>query len=78
MFLFTHLLYKKFKNILLEASYKDHRNDCFVTTFTLVSIIASLYGIFWLDGIVGICISAWICYTGIKIFIESYNVLMDI
>ena len=23
-------------------------------------------------------ISIWICYTGITIFIESYNVLMDI
>ena len=78
MFLFTKNLYKKFHNILLEANYKDHRNDCFVTTFTLISVIASLYGIYWLDGIVGIGISAWICFTGVKIFIESYNVLMDI
>lgn len=29
-------------------------------------------------GVVGIGISLWICYTGVKIFIESYNVLMDI
>ena len=43
-----------------------------------VSIVASLYNIYWVDGIVGIGISAWICFTGIKIFIESYNVLMDI
>ena len=27
---------------------------------------------------IGILISVWILYTGIKIFIESYNVLMDI
>lgn len=66
MFLFTKNLYKKFHNILLEANYKDHRNDCFVTTFTLISVIASLYGIYWLDGIVGIGISAWICFTGVK------------
>ena len=78
MFLFTKSLFKKHNNILLQANYKDHRNDCFVTTFTLVSVIASLYNIFWIDSIVGIGISAWICYTGIKIFIESYNVLMDI
>lgn len=78
MFVFTKRLYKKFNNILLEANYKDHRNDCFVTTFTLISVVASLYGIYWIDGVVGIGISAWICFTGVKIFIESYNVLMDI
>ena len=78
MFLFNKNLYINFHYILLESFYKDHRNDCFVTTFTLISVIASLYGIYWLDGIVGIGISAWICFTGVKIFIESYNVLMDI
>ena len=57
---------------------KDHRNDCIVTTFTLISILLSLLHIYWFDGIVGIGISIWICYTGVKIFMESYNVLMDI
>lgn len=78
LFLYTHRLFKKYDNILLEANMKDHRNDCIVTTFTLISILASLLGIYWFDGVVGIGISIWICYTGIKIFIESYNVLMDI
>ena len=57
---------------------KDHKNDCIVTTFTLISVLLTLKNIFWFDGIVGIGISIWICYTGIKIFIESFNVLMDI
>lgn len=78
LYLYTHRLFKKYDNILLEANMKDHRNDCIVTTFTLISILASLLGIYWFDGIVGIGISIWICYTGIKIFIESYNILMDI
>lgn len=78
LYLYTHRLFKKYDNILLEANMKDHRNDCIVTTFTLISILAGLLGIYWFDGIVGIGISIWICYTGIKIFIESYNVLMDI
>ena len=69
---------KKYNNILLEANMKDHRNDCIVTTFTLISILLSLINIYWFDGIVGIGISIWICYTGITIFLESYNVLMDI
>ena len=78
LFLYTRLMYKKCNNILLEASMQDHRNDCIITTFTLISILLSLKGIYWFDSVVGIGISAWICRTGIKIFMESYNILMDI
>lgn len=78
LFLYTKKMAKKYHNILLEANMKDHRNDCIVTTFTLISILLSLLNIYWFDGLVGIGISIWICYTGISIFIESYNILMDI
>lgn len=78
LFLYTRHLSKKYKNILLEANMNDHRNDCVITLFTLISILLSLLGIYWFDGVVGIGISIWICYTGVKIFVESYNVLMDI
>ena len=78
LYLYTKKLYKKYDNILLLANMKDHKNDCIVTTFTLISVLLSLVNILWFDGIVGIGISLWICYTGIKIFIESFNVLMDI
>ena len=78
LFYYTRKAYKKYNNILLAANMKDHRNDCIVTTFTLISILLSLFGIYWFDSVVGIGISIWICYTGITIFIESYNVLMDI
>ena len=78
LFMYTRIMYKKYNNILLEASMQDHRNDCIITTFTLISILLSLKGIYWFDSVVGIGISAWICRTGIKIFMESYNILMDI
>lgn len=78
LYIYTKKLYKKYDNILLLANMKDHKNDCIVTTFTLISVLLSLVNIYWFDGIVGIGISIWICYTGIKIFIESFNVLMDI
>lgn len=78
LFFYTKSMYKKYNNILLEASMEDHRNDCIITTFTLISILLSLKGINWFDSIVGIGISAWICKTGIEIFMESYNILMDI
>lgn len=78
LYIYTKTMYAKHKNILLEASMYDHRNDCIITTFTLISTILSLKGITWFDSLVGAGISAWICKTGIGIFVESYNVLMDV
>lgn len=78
LYLYTSRLAKKYNNILLEANQKDHFNDCIVTTLTLISILFTLINIYWFDSIVGIIISVWICFTGVKIFMESYNVLMDI
>ncbi len=78
LFLYTNKLNKKYNNILLKANSKDHFNDCIVTSFTLISILFASQGIYWIDGLVGLGIAIWICFTGIKIFIESYNVLMDI
>ena len=77
LFLFTNKLSKEFDNLLLDANKKDHRNDCVITTFTLISILLSLANIYWFDSVVGIGISIWIFYSGLQIFIESFNVLMD-
>ena len=78
LYKYTKKMFKQYNNILLEANYKDHRNDCIVTTFTLISILLGLCNIYWFDGVVGLGISIWIFYTGLKILTESYNVLMDI
>ncbi len=77
LYIYTRRLYKQYEDLLLKSNMEDHRNDCILTLFTLASILFGLMHIYFLDGIVGIIISIWIFYTGIKIFIESYNVLMD-
>lgn len=77
LFVYTKFISKRTDSILITALKQDHRNDCIVTTFTLVSIVLSIFGVYWFDGIVGIGISILICLTGIKLFIDSYNVLMD-
>ena len=76
LFIYTSILYKKHHNILILANSKDHRNDVFITSLTLLSIFFSQKIIF-LDSIAGIIISVWIAITAIKLFIESYDVLMD-
>lgn len=77
LFIYTHRISKKYKNILIDANSKDHRNDCIVTTLSLISIIFSFYKIYFIDCIVGMLISIWILVTAIKIFKEAYDVLMD-
>ena len=74
LYLYTREVGKKHHNILVEANSKDHRNDCFITMMTFIS---SILGIYIVDIIIGIIISLWIAYTAIKIFKESYDVLMD-
>ena len=77
LFIYTNKLYKKYNNLLVKANSKDHFNDMIITSVNLISCLLSLKGIYFLDGVVGIIISLWIMYTSIKLFIESYNVLMD-
>lgn len=77
LFLYTNKVAKGYNNLLILANSKDHRNDMIVTFFTLLSGILMYYGINFVDSIVGIGISIFILITGIKIFIDSYDVLMD-
>jgi cation diffusion facilitator family transporter len=77
LFIYTSLLSSKLNNILIKAASLDHRNDCFLTGLSLLSIVCSYYGIFYIDGIAGIIISLWIIYQAYGIFIESYDVLTD-
>ena len=77
LFLYTHRLSKEYNNILIDANSKDHRNDCFITSMTLLSAILGMKGLYVIDIIVGIIISLWIGYTAICLFKECYDVLMD-
>ena len=77
LYFYTNNIYKKYNNLLVKANSKDHLNDAIITTLNLISCILAYYNIYYFDGVVGIIISIWIIYTSIKIFIESYDVLMD-
>lgn len=77
LFIFTDKLSKKYNNLLIKANSKDHRNDCFITFGNLISALLTLYDVYWFDGIIGSFISIWMIITAVKIFKESYDVLMD-
>ncbi len=77
LYLYTRSIGKKYNNLLVKANSKDHINDCILTTGTLLSCILARQNIFIFDGIVGTLIGTWILITGIRIFKESYDILMD-
>lgn len=77
LFIYARANYKKHKNILIKASMEDHRNDMLLTTGTLIGIICSKYGFYFVDGIIGSLISIWILIVGIKLVKSSYEILMD-
>lgn len=77
LFLYTNSIYKKYHSLLIKANSKDHLNDCILTFLNLISIVLSYYGVYFIDGIVGIIIALFILITGLKIYKESYDVLMD-
>lgn len=77
LYLYANQIGKKYHSLLALANSADHRNDLFITSLTLISIICSYFKVYYVDAVVGILISLWIGYTGIKVLIASYHVLMD-
>ena len=77
LFLYTKNVYKKTDSILIKSNMLDHRNDMIITIFTTISILITKFNIYIFDGITGLLISLWIFITGINLYKESYDILMD-
>ena len=77
LFIYTNKLSKSLNSLLLKANSKDHLYDAIITIINLISIFLTNIGIYFVDGVVGVLIALWILISGIKIFKESYDVLMD-
>lgn len=77
LYLYTHKIAKEENNLLIEANAVDHRNDCILTIMTTIAAIFGMYGITYVDGIVGSLVSIYMGLTGIRLFKESFDVLMD-
>lgn len=77
MYIYVHKLGVKTENILILANSQDHINDVWTTTSVLIGTLFGKFGIYWVDGVIAIGISIKILFEAIKIFMESYNVLLD-
>lgn len=78
LYLYTRKINKKENNILIKSNMIDHRNDIFLTFGVLIASIFAKFNIFFIDSIIGIIISACFLNSGIKLFKDSYDILMDI
>lgn len=61
----------------LKAVAKDNLADALTSLATAVAIIASAYGLIWVDGLMAIIVSIIIFKTGIDVFRESTFSLSD-
>jgi len=77
LFIYCNKVGHKYNSLLALANAEDHRNDVFITLFTLMSIITGFFNLFIIDAIVGVLIGIWIGYTSFSIFSSAYYVLMD-
>lgn len=77
LYIYTKKVGSKTQSLLLVANSKDYRNDIFVTLGTLTSIIFDYFSLYIADVIVAIIIAIWTGYSGFKIIVEAYRVLMD-
>lgn len=77
LFLYTKRISREENNLLIEANALDHRNDCILTTLTTIAAIFGMYGITYVDGVVGSLVAIYMGLTGIRLFMESFDVLMD-
>ncbi len=77
LYFYTNKLSNSLNSLLLKANSKDHLYDAIITTINLLAIILTSFGIYFVDGLVGVLIALWILISGLKIFKESYDVLMD-
>lgn len=77
MCIYSKIKYKKIKSILIKSCILDSRNDVAISLVTMIGIILSYFRITFVDNIIGILIALWIGYTGIRLFISSFEILMD-
>jgi len=77
LYAFSKKVSVRYDSLLAHANAEDHRNDMFISSLTVISIISGHFGLFLVDNISGILIALWIAFSGFKIFSSAYNILMD-
>ena len=73
---FNKSIGKKISSSAMNAVAVDSISDAMSTGITLIAVIASKFTSFPIDGYVGILVSAFVIYSGIKIICDTLNPLL--
>lgn len=78
LFVISFINYKKTKSSTLKAQMLDHLLDSIGTTVSLIAIITmKVLQIWWIDSVATLLIVILICFTAIKVIIETIGCLVD-
>lgn len=67
---------KRINSLALKTDAWHHRSDSIATLLIIVGFFTFKYGLYFLDGIFGMAVSALIAYTGFSIIFESSSFLI--
>ena len=76
MFLFNRYLGKVTESNALLATAVDCRNDCIATTAVVLAALIEYFSGWMLDGYIGLAVSVFILYSGIKLARETISPLL--
>ena len=76
LYLFNRTLGRQISSDALLATAVDSRNDCISTLAVLICALVEKYAGVALDGIVGLAVSVFILYSGIRLAGETVNPLL--
>lgn len=77
MYQYSVRIGRKIKSSAVIADAWNHRSDVLASSATLIGIAGAIYGFPFMDPVAGIIVSLLIFKTGITIYIEAINSLMD-
>lgn len=78
MYIYNHRVGKKIDSVAMEATAKDSLGDTITTFLVIVSLIASNFTTFPVDGIAGIIVGFFILKTGYESAKETVNLLIGV
>lgn len=76
LYFYSKKIFLETGSLLVQSNMIDHRNDIVIVTFTFVSILLSSFHLSFFDSLTSMGISLWIFWSGFKIFLDSYAILM--
>ena len=77
VYIFNHRLANRINSLGLAASAKDNLSDALTSFATAIAIFGSIFGLYWLDGVMAVFVGIVIIKTAIDIFRESAFSLSD-